>query len=746
MIKRFSYIVIFSILITTLILGYFASKLKFDYNLDHFFPKDDTENTFFKEYKNNFGNDEDFLLIGIDCENGIFNSKTLNKLNQLTLDLESTNLILKVTSPTNITNPIISPFGIMNNAHIHVNDSTLWEEDSIEIYKTNYLINNLFSADRKKVNVYIKTEKNIFKPKSDSLLKSINQLLSKHQFKKTHIAGKIKAQSVYIDKMQKEFVMFTGLAVCILIVLLFFAFRTWWGIAIPMIVVLCSIINTLGIYSIMGQHLDVMTVILPTIMFVVGLSDVIHFTAKYLEELRSGKTNEAAIITTIKEVGFATFLTAFTTALGFATLATANVLPIQNFGIYTALGVLIAYCLSFTLLPSILIHLKKPKIAEKKQIFWDIFLHNFLLKIFKHKYKIIIGFCVILAISIGFTTRIKTNTKVLDDIAENDPLMKDFRYFENHFGGIRSFELEINFNQDSLKNIDLTLLKQLESTENYLKETYHVSNMISPVSIVKIINKAMNGGQMSFYKLPNTEDEFKKIKNIIYKYRKKNEFKSYLNFEKNIARISGKTKDEGSFIMNNKNKELLTFLKKQKNNHLSFHITGSAHLINLNNDYITNDMMSGLILDLIVVAVIILLLFKSFKMSVIAVIPNLIPLILVGAIMGLTGIELKISTSIVFSIAFGIAVDDTIHFIAKLKHELNKGSSVFYAVKRTYISTGKAIIITTIILIGGFITLLLSTFQGTFYLGLLVSLTLVIAVLTDLLLLPILVVLFYKKN
>ena len=189
------------------------------------------------------------------------------------------------------------------------------------------------------------------------------------------------------------------------------------------------------------------------------------------------------------------------------------------------------------------------------------------------------------------------------------------------------------------------------------------------------------------------------------------------------------------------------FIEKELNNqYFSLRQTGTARLIDLNNAYLAKDMTVGLLIAFLLIALIVGIMFKDLKMVLICLIPNFFPLILIAGIMGFAGIYLKVSTSIIFTIAFGIAVDDTIHFMSKLRLQLAKGSSIIYAVKRTYITTGKAIVVTSIILCGGFLTLIWSDFLGTFYIGLLISLTLLFAVIADLFLLPVLLMIFYKNS
>jgi len=743
--KKISYIIFFIILLVTCLLSFKASKLKFDYNLDHFFPESDKELDFFKQFKNDFSSDDDFLVLALENNNqSVFDIKFLKQVASLTQDLKSNQLIESVFSITTLSNPKLTPFGVQQEKYLHLNDLEKFKLDSFNIYSSQNIVGNFIANDAKSVCLYLNLKPNIIKPNTDTLLNQIKRALHQHKINRFHIAGKIQAQKVYIEQMQYEMLLFTSISLVLIIVLLYLTFKSWWGILLPIIVILLSIIWTLGIYDIFNMHIDILTVVLPSILFVVGMSDVVHFCTKYLEEIRGGLTKEKAILKTLKEVGFATFLTAFTTALGFATLASSNILPIRNFGIFTAIGVIIAYCLSFTLLPAIFIHIQIPIKKLNEESFWDKKLHQLLLFILRKKKLIVFVFLIITSFSIFYISKIKINSKILDDLSEKSELLQDFTFFEKKYGGVRTFEMELSV-KDSTSIFELQALNELENVEQYLKETYKVNNLTSPLTLIKSLNKALNNGENQFYTLPKNQNELDLILKYLLKIKKRKEFKKYIHLEKNKARISGKVEDLGSLLMMKKNDDFYTFLAKIPNKKLNYKITGTAHLINLNNDYIAKDMIQGISLDLVVIFLIVFFMFLSFKMGFIVVIINFIPLIMVGALMGFLNIDLKVSTSIVFSIAFGIAVDDTIHFISKFKQEL-RCKSIFYALKRTYISTGKAIIVTSLLLVGGFATLMFSDFKGTFYLGFLVSITLFIAILTDLFLLPILVIYFYKKK
>jgi len=214
-----------------------------------------------------------------------------------------------------------------------------------------------------------------------------------------------------------------------------------------------------------------------------------------------------------------------------------------------------------------------------------------------------------------------------------------------------------------------------------------------------------------------------------------------------IGRFTGKMNDIGSQAFRAREEKFNQFLSStpiMKN--INVHMTGGAVMLDKNNQYLVDNTLQGLLISVLVVSLIIAIIHRNWRMIIIAIIPNMLPIVLIGGLMGFAGIELKSSTSIIFSIAFGIATDDTIHFLARLKLELAQGKSVFYAVKRTFLSTGKAVIVTSLILIAGFFTLIASGFESTFYFGLLVSITLLVAVLTDLLLFPILVIWLLRKK
>jgi predicted RND superfamily exporter protein len=280
-----------------------------------------------------------------------------------------------------------------------------------------------------------------------------------------------------------------------------------------------------------------------------------------------------------------------------------------------------------------------------------------------------------------------------------------------------------------------------------LQKNYDVGFILSPLTLIKGINKAENNGNPEYFILPKDSNEIIELKEELLHFRKKKELKILLTKDLKQGRITGKMHDIGSKKIRERNEELYAFAATDPDmKAINVQLTGAAVMLDKNNEYLVTNTLQGLLLSILIVAFIIAVIHQSWKMAIIAVIPNLLPIVIIGGLMGLVGIELKSSTSIIFAIAFGIATDDTVHFLGRLKLELRKGKSVAYALKRTYLSTGKAVIVTSLILSAGFTTLIASGFESTFLFGLLVSITLLIAVVTDLLLFPLLVVWLIKNK
>jgi predicted RND superfamily exporter protein len=492
--------------------------------------------------------------------------------------------------------------------------------------------------------------------------------------------------------------------------------------------------------SMMHQSLDIMTVMLPTMIFIAGMSDVVHFFSKYFEEIAKGTDKQKIFPLILKEVGFPTFLTLITTVVGFLSLLFSSIKPIKDFGIYTSIGIIIAFCLTYSLLPALLYFFTPKKLVAvhnhdnktynvmRKILFW----------IFRNQKTIIVTTSLLVVLSIIGVYNIKVNNILLEDLSDSVKIKQDFNFFDKHYSGVRPLELAIEIKNKNKTVWDYDIMKQLNDVDEFLKKEYHAGFMYSPAMLSKTINKGLKDETSGEGKFPNQE-EYEDVKKLLIENKKNKDIKRIITIDGRYARINGKINDIGSIVVNEQNKRFQEFLKTHINSSdIEIKITGAAHLIDRNNEYMVSNMTQGFLFSIIVIALLTYFLHRSWRMVLVFILPNFIPLLIIAGIMGFAGIELKAATSLVFSIAFGVATDDTIHFISRLKIELGYGKSLIYAFKRTYFETGKPIILTTFILMGGFISLMISDFQSTFYFGFLICITIIIAVIADLFLLPVL--------
>lgn len=738
--KRLSLLIISALVIFTGVTGFLGSKLEFDYDFEHFFPQNDKDLDYFLDYRETFENDNDYILISIGNKTGIFNSGFLNKASQFTKDLSSLNHVEDVISPTNLKQPILNTFGYIEIPLLHINDPSKFKNDSIRISKSKEYTKTLFSSDFKSICIVVHNSQIITKKASDELLIDIEHLIAQYDFKEIHYAGKIRGQKTYLNKMKFELVLFLSISLLLIITFLLISFRSIFGVIVPLITVLIPIIGVLGIMQITGKSLDVMSTLLPTILFVVGMSDAIHILNRYIEELRSGKQQAEAIKTTFKEVGLATLFTSLTTAVGFITLMMVPIKPMQDFGLYSAIGVILAFIIAISFLPATLSLLKKPKISSinPKQLFWNKVLSKGFLFVIRNQGKVFFGYLAIVIISIFGIFQLEVDYKLLEDLSEDNPLQQDFRFFENNYSGIRPFEMAV-YTKDSTSIFNYNVIKEMNKMENYLYEEYEAGFILSPLSVIKSMNKAIHNGNSKYYSVPTKESKFNSLIKKMKQVNLEAKLNHILNESNSVCRFTGKMDDIGSKKVKERNVEFEEYFQsKIDTNLIGYKMTGTALLVDKNNEFLATNMIIGLSIAFLLIAVLIGFIFKSIRMAFLSIIPNVIPLTIIGGIMGFAGTDINMSTSIIFTIAFGIAVDDTIHFLSKFKIEQRKGKSLIYSLKRTYLSTGKAIILTTLILCGGFISLILSDFKSTFLIGSYVGLILFVAVITDLLLLPIL--------
>ena len=746
--KKFAERLIILISLVSLVFFVNLKDLRLDYRFENFFPENDPDLVYYYDFVNEFETDNDFFIVGIKNNNGIFKQEFLQKLEALTDTLRKIEFINSIKSPTSLKFPVAGPFGVITVPYIHTDKPEFYKTDSARIYESENLVGSLFSEDGKIVSIQLKHEEELVKSQIDQLVLNVENTVASFDFDETHIVGKIRGQHYFTEQMIFELLLFVGISIILVSLFLYFSFRAFWGVWVPFLVIGFSVLWLLSLLSFINKPINLLTTLLPTILFVVGISNVVHILERFIYELRNKAEKLKAIKIAFKEVGLATFLTSFTTAVGFFTLNTSNILPVKEFGTYTAIGVLISFVLAFTLLPSVLVIAKKPEITKKgsEVHFWTNKLAGLFAWLLPNRRNVLAGFLGLIVISGIGISLLKVDNFFIEDWVVKDEIRDDYRFFEKQFSGFRPFDIAIWVKDSSTSFNDYEVLKELEIIDVEIKKTYKTKFVVSPLNFVKIANQSIHGGKSEYYKIPDTEKEYK---SLISKFRnfKSPTIKSFVNQSAKKARFSAKIIDYGGAKMNLLNQDIENSLQQKLNPKLiGFQLTGMPYLVDKNNKNLSTNLIIGLLIAFLIVAVLMGLLFKSFSMIIVALIPNILPLGLIAAFMGYFGIDLKIATSIIFTIAFGIAVDDTIHFMSKYRIELNKNKDKLYALKRTFLQTGKAIVVTSIILSSGFFILILSQVTSSFYIGLLISLTLLFALICNLVLLPVLILYLYNPE
>jgi len=731
-----------------------VKNLKFDYDFETFFDEDDKDTQFFNENKKRFSTDNDFVFISIENKKGIFNYPFLSKVDSIVKEIESDSLVTEVFCLTNLNDYIKTSFSpmVFKIPFLNICDTCHFYKDSIKIFSRPEISNLYVNKNATGLLIYIKHREELSLQKCSYLKEHIEVILDTYNVKNYHYAGRAIGQKYYIDTMQYETVMFIAMSFVLIIVFLWLAFKSWWGVWIPLTIVSISMLWITGFMALVGEPMNLVLTVLPTIIFVVAMSDVIHLVSKYIDELRLGKPKKEAILTAYKEVGLATLLTSVTTAIGFLTLLMVNMRPIKIFGIYISLGVLFAFILAYTLLPSLLVLVKTPEISKKgvTSNFWYRFLHTNFRFLIRNKITILIVSVLIIILSFIGISKIQTNYFLLEDLKKDNEMRRQFDFFDKEYMGLRAFQLVVKVKDSTTKVTDYNVVTQINRLDSFLVADYGLKQTFSLPFILKMANRTEHGGQNEYFKLPNRKQSKKFLKRI-EKFVSKKQIHQFIDSTKTYTRITSTIGDIGRYAFKEKNSRLFQFIETEiDTNLLELKLTGTGHLLDKNMGKLSFSLTKGLLIAILLVSLIMGMLYKSIKMVLLALVPNVLPLLMLGAVLGYLGIDLKVSTAIIFTISFGIAVDDTIHFMSRFKLELKKDKTVLYALKRTYLSTGRAIVLTTLILCSGFLLLLFSDFLGTFYIGLLISLTLFFALIADMFVLPVLILLFYvtknKKN
>lgn len=734
--KSVSYLILSVSILLTLLLLIFRPTPAFDYDFEQFFPQDDPDLTFYQGYfEKNFGSDNDYLLLAITNPDGEWlDSAFLSRSAQIKTEIQALEGVDTLISIFDLQIPIISAFGVQT---FPVLDWSRKESLQDSEKKLAQFHGSLISLDGNSFLFLIQNEPQLGKEIGDQLYQEIIQIFDENGLRPIAVAGKIQTQRDFVNLMQQEFGLFIGVSLVLMLLVLYFVFRKPWGILIPIFVLLIGVLWAFGLILGAGKPLDIMSVMQPTIFLIVGLSALIHYFTHLIKKSKSGLPKENAIKETFKELTFAVSLTVFTTSVGFFSLYFTSIPALKAFGLWTGIGILVLFAAILTITPGLLhaFPLNQPKIISPSKS--ERTLASIFRKILQKRKFIVGSFLVISILCLGLATQLKINGYLLDNLPLDHPIQKDFAYFDKQFGGSNPLELYLEKGPDVDNLLDLKVLIEIEKVEDKLRELFGEGEFISPLSLAKTFNQAQNQGNPKAFVLPSKGQYLRMQRYFDTALDQKGP--KVLSKDLLTGRISGRAPDLGSLRMGELRSDLLNYVKEEIDPKiLKVKWTGTAYLIDRGHESVTIQMAKGLGVAFLIVALLGGVLFKSVRISIILLIPNLIPLVWMCGLMWILGIEFKLTTAILFTVAFGIAVDDTIHFMSKLKIELSKGKNLLYAIKRTFIEAGMAIVLTSIILVAGFGLLIFSQFGVTHFTGLLISFSLVFALLADLFLLPVL--------
>lgn len=722
--------------------GYYATQLKFSFSFEQFFPSGDPDLEFYKKFSKEFESDDNFLLIAIENKPTVFDSVFLEQVYQLSIELKSLPFITKLQSLPLMEAPIKTPFGYTTLPYIHIDAPDLYEKDKAQILRDERFVNNLIDSAATALVIAAKTIPEIDIEASRQLTNVVDSLIIDHGLKdRSHVLGRAFFQRELIDFQKREMLMAFIVSIILVSIIMVIIYRKPIGIIVSLGSIALGLLLFVGYLGLKGSELNAISALFPVIMLIVGSSDVIHIFSKYVDELKAGLDKNAAMEKTVNEIGLATFMTSFTTAIGFFSLSTSKLVTVQNFGIDAAIGVMIAYLTVIFFTTAVLSIFDKDQIIlmHQKQNGWNKILeYIYQVAVYKRKWVFTIAGLSVLIFLFG-TTLISTNYNIEDNLPVGARVTQDFKFFEKNFAGFRPLEFAIQAKGENKAN-EFEVLTEVNKLEEKIKTTGVIKSSISLATIYKSINKMNHGNHDSAYVFPTTKEAFLSSKKLLDKDVSK-ETNVLLSNDKTKTRISARISDIGSDSIKVLGKTLDLWVNHNLDTNLiSVKRTGTGLILDKNSEYVTKNLLQGLVLSILIISMLMGFLFRSFRMLVLALIPNVIPLLFAAAIIGFFSIELEAGVAIIFTIVFGIAVDDTIHFLSRYKICLSQGMDTKDAVQQTIKETGKAIIFTSIILFFGFFNMIFSVNPPTFTVGILISVTLLSALISDLFLLPALII------
>lgn len=737
------------ILLISGIMGYEASKIELSYEFAKILPDNDPTFIDYKNFKKQFGEDGNVMVVGFQDKDFF----TLNKFNDwfhLSKSIKIINGIKEVLSvPTTFKivrndslekmefQPLISKIPT-SQAEVDIIKTTFLNMpfyDGLVYNKKNGAV--LMAITFNKSSLNSKRRLDIVKE-----IKVLTEAFSQKHNIDVHYSGMPYIRSQMMEKISHEMTLFLILAVLITGLILWMFFRSGMNVFFSLVIVAVGVIWSVGLLELFGYKITVLTGLIAPLIMVIGIPNCVFLINKYQSEYLLHKNKIKALARMIETIGVTLFLANVTTAIGFGVLYFTNSAMLVEFGVVAGISVLTTYIITLILIPVLLYALPVPKTKQTKHLEGKR-INALLSKIdqwVQFKRPIIYTVTTIITIiSIFGLVRVNIEGYVVDDLPKNDPIYTDLHFFEKSFNGVLPFEVSIDTKKENgLFTENAKTLYKIKALEAIFSNYPEFSKPLSIVGAVKFSYQAYKGGNPKYYKFPSVTD-LKKLSDYSGSIDNQNgKMKSFIDSSKSITRVSFQMADIGSERI----KQLVTDIKPKVDSifdpkDYKVSLTGHSLVFLKSNDYLLDNLFESLLIEILLIALVGMILFRSVSIIVLSKIPCLIPLVITAGIMGFLGIRFKPSTILIFSIAFGISSDGTVYLLTKYRQELLKtNGNATLAISNAIKDTGLSMIYTSVILFFGFSIFSVSSFGGTAALGILISLTLLISLFTNLILLP----------
>ena len=743
-----------ALVVATSIMGYYARQVELGYEFTKAIPTDNQKLKDFQEFTKTFHGDANTMVIGVKSDQ-FFNEeffRDYTNLNHQLAKVKGVKSVIGVPTAINLVKDTVS--GQLKAVPL-TSDTTSWTAQSVQqtLYNLPFYQGFLFNGTGAYLMAVGVDSAMINSKRRDELMNGITALGDafgrKHKVE-MHYSGLPLIRTVMAAKVQSELKMFLLLSLVLTAVILALFFRSWVAVVSSMLVVIIGVIWSMATIHLCGYKISLLTGLIPPLIVVIGIPNCVYFLNKYHTEFAKHGNKTQALLTMVDRMGIVTLFTNLTAAIGFGVFFFTKSAILKEFGLVAGLNLIAIFFISLILLPALFSLLPPPK--EKHTSYMD---SGWMLRLldaltnwtFNHR-PAIYATTIIACIAAAFgMARLKSEAFIVDDLPKTDKVYQDLKFFEHNFHGVMPLELQVDAKKKYLATSPATLVK-IDSLHEYLKQFNEIGHALAITEGIKFAVQAQFGGDSAQYALPsvglssvgtllrrhNTDDEVSAGAGNPFS----NLLRSFIDSNGQKTRISITMADIGSARL-----PLLLDSISQKTNELfpkdkyTVTQTGTSIVFLEGSKFIINSLRDSLILAFAMIFACMTFLFRSWRIVLISFIVNIVPLLITAGIMGWLGVRLKPSTVLVFSIALGITVDVTIRFLVNFKQDIDRnGDDIAQTVRRTIHETGLSIIYTSLILIAGFGVFCLSQFDGTKSLGFLTSLTLLLAMVTNLTLQP----------